>query len=323
MRSSGFSQTMRVVLNHAMLALTISLGRRTGLFETMARLPPATSDRIAGAAGLDERYVREWLAAMVTGGIVDYDRARGTYRLPTEHAAVLTEGAGPEDMALAMQSIPALARVEPRVADCFRSGAGLPAESFPEWRSVHGEEIARSHASVLIDQVLPLVPGLVDRLRRGIDVLNVGRPGDQACALLARTFGQSRFHELDRRPEEQGLLFDLAIAFDCIHEHPQPAPLLAAVHSALRPGGTFLCMELAGSSDLADNIDHPRGPFIYAISTLHCLPVSRASGGLGPGAMWGEEDAQRMIAAAGLRDVAARRVQGDAAHVYYVATKAA
>src|SRR6185436_11517623 len=79
---------------------------------------------------------------------------------------------------------------------------------------------------------------------------------------------------------------DLVIAFDCVHEHPEPARLLDAVNRVLRPGGRFLCRELAGSSDLADNVDHPRGPLIYTVSTLHCLPVSRAAGGFGPGAMW-------------------------------------
>jgi SAM-dependent methyltransferase len=320
-RSTGFSQSMRVVLNHAMLALAVSLGRRTGLFETMARLPPATGERIAGAAGLDERYVREWLAAMVTGRIVDYDRARGTYRLPAEHAAVLTEGAGSADMALAMQSVPALARVEAQVADCFRSGAGLPVDRFQEWRSLRAEEIARNQQALLIDDVLPLVPGLVERLRAGVDVFEVGCAG-RAGDLMRQAFPASRLVAGDVSSlEPTSEAFDLVTAFDLMHEHPQPARLLAAVQAGLRPGGTFLCMEMAGSSDLADNIDHPLGPLVYTISTLYSLPVSRAAGGLGPGVMWGEEEARRMIASAGLRDVVARRIDNDAAHVYYVATK--
>ena len=80
-------------------------------------------------------------------------------------------------------------------------------------------------------------------------------------------------------------------------------------------------MEMAGASDLADNVEHPLGPLVYTVSTLHWLPVSRAAGGLGPGAMWGEEAARRMMASAGLRDVVAHRIDGDPAHVYYVATK--
>jgi SAM-dependent methyltransferase len=322
-RGSGFSQAMRLVLNHAMLALAVSLGRRTGLFETMARLPPATSDWIARAAGLDERYVREWLAAMVTGRIVDYDGARGTYRLPAEHAACLTGRAGTDDVSLAMQSVSALAQVEAQVAACFRSGDGLPVERFEEWERLHSEWVTRTHNAFLIDRVLPLVPGLVGQLGAGIDVLDVGGPAGQANTLLARAFPRSRFAgDAPLLPEQEGA-FHLVTAFDCVHEHPDPPGLLRAVHQALRPGGTFLCMETAGSSDLADNVDHPRGPFIYTTSTLHCLPVSRAAGGLGPGAMWGEEEARRMITSTGLREVVARRIEGDAVHVYYLATKPA
>jgi hypothetical protein len=311
---------MRQVLNHAMLALAISLGRRTGLLETMARLPPSTSAGIAGAAGLDERYVREWLGAMVTGRIVDYDGSRGTYWLPPEHAAVLTDAAGADDMALAMQSVPALGRVEAQVAGCFRSGAGLPAAELEEWTGLRREELSRRHRASLIGEVLGLVPGLVEGLRGGIDVLELGAGCDQE-GLLQRAFPASRFRIGE--PEAAGTdpCFDLVIAFDYLHEHPRPHEVLATVHALLRPGGTLLCMEMAGSSELADNVEHPLGPAVYTVSTLHCLPRSRAAGGVGLGAMWGEAQARRMIAAAGLRDVAARRIDSDVTHVYYVATK--
>ena len=70
------------VLNGGMLSLMISIGHKTGLFDKMAELPPSTSEQIASAAGLNERYVREWLGALVTGRIVEYDPSNKTYRLP-------------------------------------------------------------------------------------------------------------------------------------------------------------------------------------------------------------------------------------------------
>ena len=82
------------MMNEAALALMVSVGHRTGLFDAMAQLPPATSDQIASAAGLDERYVREWLGAMTTGRITEHDAAAGTYTLPAAHAAWLTRAAG-------------------------------------------------------------------------------------------------------------------------------------------------------------------------------------------------------------------------------------
>src|SRR5688572_10481997 len=93
-KSDAFAERMMGVLDSAGIALMTSIGHQVGLFDAMADLPPATSDRIAEAAGLHERYVREWLGAMVTGRVVDYEPAGRTYRLPPEHAAWLTRAAG-------------------------------------------------------------------------------------------------------------------------------------------------------------------------------------------------------------------------------------
>lgn len=87
--AEAFADRMIETLNSAALALMISVGHRTELFDTLADLPPATSERIAKAAGLSERYVREWLGAMVTARIIDYDPSRKTYFLPREHAVFL------------------------------------------------------------------------------------------------------------------------------------------------------------------------------------------------------------------------------------------
>jgi SAM-dependent methyltransferase len=232
---------------------------------------------------------------------------------------VLTDAAGADDMALAMQSVPALGRVEGQVAACFRSGAGLPAAALQEWNDLRREGLTRRNRASLIDGVLPAVPGLVERLRAGIDVLHLEGAGD---GLMQRTFPASRF--CTGNPDGAGGAgFDLVTAFDFLHEQPRPEAVLAVVHDVLRPGGTFLCMEMAGSSELADNVEHPLGPAIYTMSMLHCLPISRGAGGVGLGAMWGEARARRMMAAAGLGDVSVRRIENDVSHVYYVATKPA
>jgi hypothetical protein len=102
-KAEAFAGQMVGILNGSILAFMTSIGHRTGLFDKMAELPPATSQQIAGAAGLNERYVREWLGAMVTGRIVEYDPSNKTYRLPPEHAASLTRAAGPNNMSNFMQ----------------------------------------------------------------------------------------------------------------------------------------------------------------------------------------------------------------------------
>ena len=93
---------------------------------------------------------------------------------PAEHAAVLTDAAGTDDLALAMQSVPALGRAETELVRCFRTGAGLPADLLDEWNVLREEELARRQRASLVDEILPLVPGLVPRLQAGIDALDVG-----------------------------------------------------------------------------------------------------------------------------------------------------
>src|SRR5262245_25167711 len=116
---------MTAQLNEAMLALLTSIAHQTGLFDAMADLPPATSPAIAAAAGLDERYVRECLGAMVAGRIVDYDGVRATYRLPPEHAASLTRAAGPANLARRAPRVAALAQLEEELVHRFKDGRGL------------------------------------------------------------------------------------------------------------------------------------------------------------------------------------------------------
>src|SRR5688500_9904487 len=101
-------------LNGGAMMLMISAGHRTRLFDVMADLPASSSGRIAEAAQLSERYVREWLGAMVTGGVVVYDEHAGTYFLPAEHARWLTRAAAPNNMAVSAQWIAVLGGVEDR-----------------------------------------------------------------------------------------------------------------------------------------------------------------------------------------------------------------
>ena len=125
-----FAMRMLGVINDAALALMASVGHRTGLFQAMAGLAPGTSTEIAEAAGLLERYVREWLGAMVTGGVVRYDAATGRYVLPPEHAAFLTPAAGPGNLAAFAQELAYFARAEDAVVDRFRSGGGLGYDAY-------------------------------------------------------------------------------------------------------------------------------------------------------------------------------------------------
>src|SRR5687767_10883161 len=149
-KAEAFSESLVDVLNKSAIALALSLGHRTGLFDALAELPYSTSEQIAEAARLNERYVREWLGAMVTGRVVNYDAETRTYKLPEEHAAFLTRKATP-NLAATMQFIPVLAGVEERILNCFRSGGGVPYSAFERFHEVMAEESAQTVIPALLD----------------------------------------------------------------------------------------------------------------------------------------------------------------------------
>ena len=107
--------------------------------------------------------------------------------------------------------------------------------------------------------------------------------------------------------------------FDAVHDQAHPDPVLRGIHEMLGPDGTYLCVDVRASSDVAENIEHPLGPFLYTVSCMHCMTVSLALDGAGLGAMWGEQKALEMLAEAGFTDVRVETVDGDIGNNYYVA----
>ena len=344
-KAEAFGQKMLAVLNGAGVALMTSVGHRTGLFDAMAALPPAGSHAIAEAAGLDERYVREWLGAMVTGGVVEHDPAARTFRLPPEHATLLTRAARPNNLAVAAQFIAVLGAAEDRVVEAFRHGRGVPYAAYPRFHQVMAEESDQTTVAGLEGHILPLVPGLPDRMAQGIDVLDVGCGSGFALVRLGMLYPDSRFVGYDVSTEgveagraaarRAGLrnvrfevadaarmtdarCFDLVTAFDAVHDQADPAGVLRAVRRSLRPGGVFLMQDIRACSHLGGNRDHPRGPYLYTISCMHCMAVSLAAGGPGLGAAWGKELALQMLADAGFAEVAVHALPHDPLNDYYV-----
>lgn len=163
-QADAFAERMIETLNSAALALMISVGHRTKLFDVMAKIDPATSEQIAQAARMNERYVREWLAAMAAGGIVEYYPANGTYYLPSEHAASLTRAAAPVNVASTMQFIPVIGAVEEQVVECFLNGGAPPYPSHPRFQEALAGESETRVAPALVDSILPLVPGLAEAI---------------------------------------------------------------------------------------------------------------------------------------------------------------
>jgi 2-polyprenyl-3-methyl-5-hydroxy-6-metoxy-1,4-benzoquinol methylase len=347
-KAEVFAGKMLQTLNDGFLALLISVGHRTGLFDAMAGLPASTSQQIADAANLNERYVREWLGGMVVGGIVEYDPATGTYQLPPEHAGLLTRAAGLNNMAFFSQYIALTGLVEAQIIACFRNGGGVPYAAYPEFQALQAEESTPLYDTALVSGMLPLVPGLVERLEAGIAVADVGCGQGHAVNVMAQAFPNSRFVGYDfseegvaagrAEAERLGLTnarfevrdvaelgiseqFGLVTAFDTIHDQAKPRQVLRTIFESLRPGGTLFVMDIAASSKLEENIEHPMGPLIYAASTFHCMTVSLAQGGEGLGTAWGEQQAVELLNEAGFSSVEAKHLDGDFFHVFYVGTR--
>ncbi|MCT8972426.1 class I SAM-dependent methyltransferase [Microbaculum marinisediminis] len=347
-RAQEFEGRVIGMINDGALCLTVAIGHRTGLFDTMAGMAWANSAEIAKAADLQERYVREWLGAMTVGRIVDHDPDTGTYRLPDEHARVLTRDGEGDNMAVAAQIIPVLAGVETDIVDCFREGGGVPYERFERFHEVMMEDSNQTVVPNLVDKILPLVDGLVGKLERGIRVLDVGCGRGRALNSLAAAFPNSTFVGYDLSDDaiafaraearQQGstnvafysrdvtdleatveaAAFDLVLTFDAIHDQADPMAVLRGIRRALKHDGVYICQDIRGSHHHHGNMDHPLAPFLYTVSTMHCMTVSLAQGGEGLGTMWGCETALSYMADAGFSSVTQYELEHDIMNVYYV-----
>ncbi|MEJ2856348.1 MULTISPECIES: class I SAM-dependent methyltransferase [unclassified Saccharothrix] len=343
-RVEEFAGTLFDTIGRSLLTLMIDLGHRTGLFTAAAR-GPATSAELADRAGLSERYVREWLAALVTGGVFEHED--GVYTLPAEHALCLT-GGGSANLAPFSQVTALLSANLDHVETAFRTGGGVPYELFrPRFTAVM-DSLSRGYFDgQLLTGVLPLT-GLAGRLAEGIRVADVGCGTGHAVNLLARAFPASEFTGYDIAADAVDLAraeaadlgltnarfevrdavslpadppLDAVFAFDAVHDQADPAGLLRAVHNALRPDGTFVVFDVKASSDLAEDVANPVAPMLYSFSVLHCMTVSLAAGGAGLGTMWGERVARRMLSEAGFDVVAVHDAPDDPVDCIYVCRK--
>lgn len=343
-------EQMRTILNHGMAATMIGIGHRVGLFDAMATFDGAgaTSHEVAHAAGLDERYVREWLNTMTTAAIVFYDGRTDTYRLPPEHAAVTTRAAGMANMASYAQYISLCASVEDELVECFRHGGGVPYDSYDRFHAVMAESSGMRFDALLVKVMLPMVPGIVDRLRDGIRVADVGCGQGHAINVMARAFPSSTFVGIDfseraldigrAEAREWGLdnatfvaadaaelngddAYDFITTFDAVHDQARPRDMVDGIFRSLASGGYWLCADIRASSHVGENLDHPMGTFMYAVSCQHCMTVSLAYDGEGLGAMWGVQQAKQMFADAGFAEISVKTLEYDPTNNYYVCRK--
>ncbi|MGI9606060.1 MAG: class I SAM-dependent methyltransferase [Acidimicrobiales bacterium] len=340
--------TMIGLLNGSSLAMMCSIGHRTGLFDAMAGQPPTTSEELAERTGLNERYVREWLHAMAAGAIVEYDASGNRFSLPEEHQALVTRAGGPLNIANTLQFMALMGAVEDDVVKAFETGEGVPYSRYPAFQALMAEQSATRFDAALLNEMIPNMPGAVDRLTAGTDMADVGCGSGHALLLLAEAYPNSRFTGFDFSAEgvatanaeaaDRGLsnvtfverdaaalgekdAFDIITTFDAIHDQAHPKTVLAEINRALRSGGSYLCVEPKAESDLADNLADPMAPYMYTISTMHCMSVSIAGGGEGLGTAWGTKLAIEYLSEAGFTDIDHSEVRADRTNTHFVCRK--
>jgi SAM-dependent methyltransferase len=234
------------------------------------------------------------------------------------------------------------------VVDAFRNGGGGPYDRYPRFQTLMAESSGQRLAKALISDVVPLFPNGHQRLTEGVDLADVGCGSGRALNLLAAEYPNSRFTGYDiaepaldqaRADAEangstniefvardaaaldEPARFDLITSFDAVHDQAHPDRMLAGIHDALRPGGTYLCVEPKASSHMHENLDMPTAAMMYTISTMHCMTVSLAYGGEGLGTAWGEQLAIEKLTAAGFTDIEVTGIKPDRANHYLLSTR--
>jgi ubiquinone/menaquinone biosynthesis C-methylase UbiE len=213
------------------------------------------------------------------------------------------------------------------------------------------EDSGQSVMSSLESHILPLVPGLTERLGAGIRVLDAGCGRGRIITRLAELYPRSRFVGMDlsrqatmhARDEaaKAGLTnvefveidlstfdttaepdaFDFVTTFDAIHDQARPLNVLKGIYRTLKSDGVYLMQDISGTGHVDRDVEHPFGTFLYTVSCMHCMTVSLAQGGEGLGAMWGEEKTREYLQKAGFKSVITRRLAHDIQNNWYVVTK--
>jgi SAM-dependent methyltransferase len=305
----------------------VVIGDKLGLYQAMAGAGPLTSADLATQTGTTERYVREWLNAQAAGGYVTYDPATKTYTLPPEQASCLADESSPTFLPGAFQVIAAVLKDEPKIADAFRSGAGVGWHEHDPGLFEGTERFFRpNYAAHLTTQWIPALDGVEEKLRRGARVADVGCGHGASTILMAQAYPRSKFvgfdyHEpsiswarkaasragvADRVHFEvaasksyPGTDFDLVAFFDCLHDMGDPVGAARHVRGSLAKDGAWMIVEPFAHDHVEQNLN-PVGRMFYGASTLICTPASLAQEvGLGLGAQAGEARMREVVTSGG------------------------
>ena len=306
----------------------VVIGEKLGLYKALSA-HPMTSRELAAKTSTDERYVREWLASQAAGGYVSYDDKTQKFFLTEEQAFTLANEDSPAYLPGAFQlALGSLAAV-PRIAESFRSGAGMGWHEHDDG-VFHGcEKFFRpGYAANLVTSWIPSLDDVKAKLEAGARVADVGCGKGASTILMAKAFPNSRFFAFDyhaksiegaretamreglagrvsfevaKAKEYPGKDYDFVAVFDCLHDMGDPVGAAKHVRQSLKEDGTWMIVEPFANDDLKDNLN-PVGRVYYSFSTLLCTPCSRSQEvGLCLGAQSGEKGMRDVVTSAGFR----------------------
>ena len=311
-------------LGASISATLMLVGDQLGYYRALAKEPLSPAE-LAARTGTHERYVREWLGNQAAGGYVEYDAGNGRYWLSEEQTLCLADPGGPVDLPGAYSIVEAAFHALERTKDNFRTGAGM------EWGEhhpclFHGTErfFRAGYNAHLLSEWLPSLDGVLDKLRQGGKVADVGCGHGASTTLMAKAFPNTSFIGYDyhpasietarRRAQEAGVdnayfevadatsysgrNFDLIAFFDCLHDMGDPVGAARHACAALKPDGHCLLVEPFAGDRVEDNLN-PVGRVYYGASSQICVPVSLARHGPALGAQAGQARLQQVMSEGG------------------------
>lgn len=311
----------------AALLANLILGDELGLYRAMADSQFITPEQLAQKTGCNARLLREWLSAQAASGYMEHQEGR--FRLPEEQAMALAIEDSPVYAAGGASVIAALYHDKDKLVAAMRGDGGLAwGDHHPCMFSGTERFFRPGYKANLVSQWLPALTGVVDKLKAGAKVADVGCGHGASTVIMAQAFPASTFIGYDyhapsitvanQRAAEAGVGeraqfvkasakdfpdhdYDLICYFDCLHDMGDPVGAARHAYKALKADGTVLLVEPYAGDNLDAN-STPVGRLFYAASTFICTPNSLSQEvGLGLGAQAGEARLRAVFEEAGFK----------------------